>query len=71
MLRCERAPNPRSADNMRESRMTDGIASLRRKLPEIAVEAAMVVFAVFAAFGVRQVLEHYSRAFARREGGLG
>ena len=31
--------------------MSDRIAALRRKLPEIAVEAAMVVFAVFVAFG--------------------
>ncbi len=34
--------------------MSDGIAALRRKLPEIAVEAVMVVFAVFAAFGVEE-----------------
>ena len=34
--------------------MSDGIATLRRKLPEIAVEAAMVLFAVLAAFGVEE-----------------
>lgn len=34
--------------------MSDGIAALRRKLPEITVEAVMVVFAVFAAFGVEE-----------------
>ena len=34
--------------------MSDGIAALRRKLPEIAVEASMVLFAVLAAFGVEE-----------------
>ena len=34
--------------------MSDGVVTLRQKLPEIAVEAAMVVFAVFAAFGVEE-----------------
>ena len=34
--------------------MSDEIAALRRRLPEITVEAVMVVFAVFAAFGVEE-----------------
>lgn len=34
--------------------MADTGAALRRKLPEIAIEAAMVMFAVFAAFGVEE-----------------
>ena len=41
--------------------MTEGIATLRRKLPEIAIEAAMVVFAVFAAFGVEEWREERQR----------
>ena len=34
--------------------MTDGGPTLRQKLPQIAIEAAMVPFAVFATFGVEE-----------------
>ena len=34
--------------------MSDGLVALRRRLPEIALEAVMGVFAVFAAFGVEE-----------------
>ena len=34
--------------------MADAIRTLRQKLPEITLEAAMVVFAVLAAFGVEE-----------------
>lgn len=38
--------------------MSGGIPTLRAKLPEITLEAAMVVFAVLAAFGVEEWREH-------------
>ena len=46
--------------------MSDQVVTLRQKLPEIAVEAAMVVFAVFAAFGVEEWREERQlRQFAQ------